>query len=985
LQYASARVKQRASPASAASRALAAAQEDAMNERAPASKAKGRARASTGAGAGTFPVTFNVPGSVANQGVFAAIFGKAQFDAPPISKGSFVYLGPSGGPASTSTLSTTTTAGAAPVNGTPISVASVAGFPQNGGSILVMEAGFSMTVGYTRADSATNQFAGTTFPPGARGIGPKAIVTLPNVLGGTITVASTAGFASTGTLMIESPSDYEPNENVVVSYKGTTPTSFTNVTGYGDRQLPGGGTVIQMSDPSSTLGYVLAPSGQNLPLINLFPNGPYPDNNTPVSATLDLPDPTTYGVLSGVMVVSVGSAIALPVTGSSASPSVGSPTPGTNPNDIFGLFEWGITANNLDFDVSEVDQVGFPFQVTTVGASPPVPADPTLGVGMLRSRDHLFDGFTTFIGSLNFQPAAGAFLEGAPGNPAAPFPVNTRITAPQDIIGVFEGSPPVCLGALPTGPTIPPGNPITAYYAITALSASGESMASNIVMGSTGATQNQLLVSWQPYAYATSYNVYWSQSASLADAQLVARKVTNTSWTDTSPGSHAGNPATPPINNFSYDLLNQYLVPTIKDLFDYYRPPNPRSPTTTFVLDDLATSTKWTGYTQDVYVSGNSGPFYTMLSLTGSGGQWGNKFAGKTLNIYQPLFADNTDDATYPPAPSWLTAAYSAAESPSSMVFGADGVFGSVIDPLSTLDAADAKNLYNDIVSALNRGITPRRVGGPWCVLPPTYWANSPLLESAKPVLRTAGHVPPGRYRYAITAVSIDGTVLTGTVTGATATNPIQISSANHGLQTGDRVIISGVVGNTSANGTFPVTVIDANTFSIPVRANGYYSGGGTWSQATETTPSNVIEVDVGGSQNSVALSWAAINPPGGPTGAGTAAGFNIYRSQLSNGSWTSPMKVNALPIANGPGEPTTKYFDEAATAPYGSPPFVYYDGSTRSNFYAAYFSQLDVSINGLGYGFPYADKNGQSTNVQMSLPGPTGLTITLLPWTASS
>lgn len=70
----------------------------------------------------------------------------------------------------------------------------------------------------------------------------------------------------------------------------------------------------------------------------------------------------------------------------------------------------------------------------------------------------------------------------------------------------------------------------------------------------------------------------------------------------------------------------------------------------------------------------------------------------------------------------------------------------------------------------------------------------------------------------------------TGTVTGATNASPIVITSANHNLYDGMRVTISGVLGNTAANGTFVVTRIDANTFSLNgSTGNGSYTSGGTW------------------------------------------------------------------------------------------------------------------------------------------------------------
>jgi hypothetical protein len=56
----------------------------------------------------------------------------------------------------------------------------------------------------------------------------------------------------------------------------------------------------------------------------------------------------------------------------------------------------------------------------------------------------------------------------------------------------------------------------------------------------------------------------------------------------------------------------------------------------------------------------------------------------------------------------------------------------------------------------------------------------------------------------------------TQAITGATAANPVVITSNNHGLQTGGTCFISGVIGMTQINDrTFTVTRVDANTFSL--------------------------------------------------------------------------------------------------------------------------------------------------------------------------
>ena len=70
----------------------------------------------------------------------------------------------------------------------------------------------------------------------------------------------------------------------------------------------------------------------------------------------------------------------------------------------------------------------------------------------------------------------------------------------------------------------------------------------------------------------------------------------------------------------------------------------------------------------------------------------------------------------------------------------------------------------------------------------------------------------------------------TGTLTNATNATPIVITSAAHKLTDGMKVTIAGVTGNTAANGTFTITYIDANSFSLNSSVgNGAYVNGGTW------------------------------------------------------------------------------------------------------------------------------------------------------------
>ena len=70
----------------------------------------------------------------------------------------------------------------------------------------------------------------------------------------------------------------------------------------------------------------------------------------------------------------------------------------------------------------------------------------------------------------------------------------------------------------------------------------------------------------------------------------------------------------------------------------------------------------------------------------------------------------------------------------------------------------------------------------------------------------------------------------TGNVTNATNASPIVITSTDHKLSTGARITITGTLGNTAANGTFLVTKVDDNTFSLDgSTGSGAYTSGGVW------------------------------------------------------------------------------------------------------------------------------------------------------------
>lgn len=102
---------------------------------------------------------------------------------------------------------------------------------------------------------------------------------------------------------------------------------------------------------------------------------------------------------------------------------------------------------------------------------------------------------------------------------------------------------------------------------------------------------------------------------------------------------------------------------------------------------------------------------------------------------------------------------------------------------------------------------------------------NAPQEPSSLPIFRTYG--PAGALANGQGSATQQNT---GTITGASNASPIVITSNNHGLQTGMKVTVTNVLGNTAADGTFVITNLTTNTFSLNgSTGNGAYTSGGAW------------------------------------------------------------------------------------------------------------------------------------------------------------
>ena len=185
-------------------------------------------------------------------------------------------------------------------------------------------------------------------------------------------------------------------------------------------------------------------------------------------ASFQLPDALVKG---GQIVISVGGA---PVITYTSGPSGGfaSPTAGTSPTSYFGLFEYTIDGSGINIDASSVDQIGFPFTITTNPAAPNPAND---GVGISQNRGNVFNLYGEYIASLG--ASAAEFKQSLTyGN-------GYRILAPSHLIdGTLGSERPVLHGLVQSdyskGGKLVIQTPY--YYWVTALgSAGGESAAGN--------------------------------------------------------------------------------------------------------------------------------------------------------------------------------------------------------------------------------------------------------------------------------------------------------------------------------------------------------------------------------------------------------------------------------------------------------------------------------------------------------------------------
>lgn len=126
-------------------------------------------------------------------------------------------------------------------------------------------------------------------------------------------------------------------------------------------------------------------------------------------------------------------------------------------------------------------------------------------------------------------------------------------------------------------------------------------------------------------------------------------------------------------------------------------------------------------------------------------------------------------------------------------------------------------------------------------------------------------------------------------ISGATNATPIVITvAANSGLKTGDRIAISGITGNTAANGVWEVEAASATTFKLLGSVgNGTYGGSPRCAQVFDQTPTMKGHTGV-------------LQIGGNLAGTVTLTAFGSYAEFAANdnsllGSVVAPIKSSAV------------------------------------------------------------------------------------------
>jgi hypothetical protein len=220
-------------------------------------------------------------------------------------------------------------------------------------------------------------------------------------------------------------------------------------------------------------------------------------------------------------------------------------------------------------------------------------------------------------------------------------------------------------------------------------------------------------------------------------------------------------------------------------------------------------------------------------------------------------------------------------------------------------------------------GVTPIP-GVPWRinVMDPVYGAKCDGACGSRGAITTGGAVtdanPPSRPPYAgqpVTAVGLTNPIaatISNVTYSASPIPTIEITTVSaHGLSSGQRVVISQVLGAVQANGASSITVYNSTQFGIHLNTAvmGAYTSGGHI-QITESVfgyVSNPVP-------SSGTLTFTIVTAPGGSTPVSVPAGFaypnfNYYYGTDDTAAWLAAITEAEAIASSGYPSPVTIYW----------------------------------------------------------------------------
>jgi len=139
----------------------------------------------------------------------------------------------------------------------------------------------------------------------------------------------------------------------------------------------------------------------------------------------------------------------------------------------------------------------------------------------------------------------------------------------------------------------------------------------------------------------------------------------------------------------------------------------------------------------------------------------------------------------------------------------------------------------------------------PWYLVDPTSYSNSEAASTANTTSWVSsttfvpGAITISGMALKVSAHGAAGMVAvrlgkSGTITAIATGNPSQITSANHGLTTGETVLLAGTNSTPALTGPYTVTVTGTNTFTVPVNVT-VAGTAGTWTTPLANIASNTL------------------------------------------------------------------------------------------------------------------------------------------------